>query len=287
MSSLVLPRRLVFSEMLLTRNAATAAAQAQIPVEESKSLDDSIHFNTLRDTIHPHTLKAITVRPFQHTHMSIVQAQIFPLLPELALPTTAQRDLLVKAKTGTGKTMAFLVPAIEARVNAIKDHVAQSLKDSGLTGAKERLAIEQAYAHANVGTLVISPTRELATQIAVEASNLTSHHPGFQVQVLLGGESKNAQMRSWVGRRDGRGGRKDIVVATPGRLLDLIKTEPSVLEAIKRTKTVRVFQYLEQLQDKTTLQTLPCPPERRNVAFESESIMFSKFSHYSGIQTIF
>lgn len=277
MSPLVLPRRLVFSEMLLTRNAATAAAQAQIPVEESKLLDDSIHFNTLRDTIHPHTLKAITVQPFQHTHMSIVQAQIFPLLPELALPTTAQRDLLVKAKTGTGKTMAFLVPAIEARVNAIKDHVAQSLKDSGLTGAKEQLPIERAYTHANVGTLVISPTRELATQIAVEASNLTSHHPGFQVQLLLGGESKSAQMRSWVGRRDGRGGRKDIVVATPGRLLDLIKTEPSVLEAIKRTKTVRVFQCLGQLQKKPHPASgliLLCLSERRNVAFESESILF-------------
>ena len=69
MSFLVLPRRLVFSEMLLTQNAATATAQAQILVEESKSLDDSFRFNTLRDMTHPHTLKAITVRPFQHTHI--------------------------------------------------------------------------------------------------------------------------------------------------------------------------------------------------------------------------
>jgi len=219
--------------MLLVRNASTAASEARIPVEESES-PESTHFNTLRDAIHPNTLKAITVRPFQHTHMSIVQAQIFPLLPELALPTTTERDLLVKAKTGTGKTMAFLVPAMEARLNAVKDHVAQALKDSGLSSTKDRVAIERAYAQANVGTLVISPTRELATQIAVEASNLSYHHPGFQVQVLLGGESKRAQMRSWRLR-------KDVVVATPGRLLDLITSEPSVLEAIRTTKTVRVF----------------------------------------------
>lgn len=256
--------------MLLARNAATAAAQAEIPVEEFKSLDDSIHFNTLRDTIHPHTLKAITVRPFQHTHMSIVQAQIFPLLPDLALPTTAQRDLLVKAKTGTGKTMAFLVPAIEARVNAINDHVTQSLKDSGLSGSKDRVAVERAYAQSNVGTLVISPTRELATQIAVEASNLTSHHPGFQVQLLLGGESKHTQMRSWKGR-------KDIVVATPGRLLDLITTEPSVFEAIKSTKTVRVFQCLGKLQRKPHIVSGLTLSERRNVALESESILLDFF----------
>ncbi|KIM36634.1 hypothetical protein M413DRAFT_77910 [Hebeloma cylindrosporum] len=217
--------------MLLVRNASTAAARAHIPVEKYKSLDDSVHFNTISDTIHPHTFKAITVRPFQHTHMSIVQAQIFPLLPELALRSPTPPDLLVKAKTGTGKTMAFLVPAIEARANAIKEHVQQSLKDSGLSGSREEVSIERAYAKHNVGTLVISPTRELATQIAVEATNLTSHHPGYQVQLLLGGESKHMQMRSWTGR-------KDIVVATPGRLLDLIKTEPSVLEAIQNTRTL-------------------------------------------------
>ena len=166
--------------------------------------------------------------------MSIVQAQIFPLLPDLVLPTSTQRDLLVKAKTGTGKTMAFLVPAIEARVNEIKSHVTQSLKDTGLDRSRRDVFnAERAYAQANIGTLVISPTRELATQIAVEASNLTSHHQGFQVQLLLGGESKHAQMRAWRGR-------KDIVVATPGRLLDFIKTEPAVLEAIRSTKTVRI-----------------------------------------------
>ena len=248
--------------MLLARNASTAASEARIPVEESESPDPT-HFNTLRGAIHPNTLKAITVRPFQHTHMSIVQAQIFPLLPELALPTTTERDLLVKAKTGTGKTMAFLVPAMEARLNAVKDHVAQALKDSGLSSSKDRVAIERAYAQANVGTLVISPTRELATQIAVEATNLSSHHPGFQVQVLLGGESKGAQMRSWKFR-------KDVVVATPGRLLDLITSEPSVLEAIRTTKTVRVFQCLRNLQKKLHLVsglTLPYLSERRNGRF--------------------
>ena len=68
-------------------------------------------------------------------------------------------------------------------------------------------------------------TRELATQIANEALRLTSHHDGFEVELLVGGESRRGQLRSWKGR-------KDLVVATPGRLRDLIgEREVETVEA--------------------------------------------------------
>ncbi len=216
--------------------------------------DSSMPFTELKGKLHENTFKAITVRPFKYTHLSPVQEQILPLLPELALPyeefSTAQqageiqtpRDLLVKAKTGTGKTMAFLVPAIEARIKFLEAYADSKVSQLASQGVGVRPAVDkskamQRFAVENVGTLVISPTRELATQIAVEALNLSSHHRGFSVQVLLGGESRGRQLREWQGR-------KDIVVATPGRLLDLLKSEEQVRAAFEGTKLVTSFAHL-------------------------------------------
>ncbi|KAF9527467.1 P-loop containing nucleoside triphosphate hydrolase protein [Crepidotus variabilis] len=220
--------------------AVAEALSEEADVEPSETIpDSSVPFSELEGKIHPNTLKAITVRPFKHTHLSPVQEQILPLLPELALTTEeaagskTARDLLVKAKTGTGKTMAFLVPAIESRLNAIKKHVeakVEEMTSQGITvTATDKARLEHNYAVENAGVLIISPTRELATQIAVEAMNLTTHHRGFGVQVILGGESRGRQLRQWRGR-------KDIIVATPGRVIDLLESEESVSQAMKSTK---------------------------------------------------
>ncbi|CAA7268511.1 unnamed protein product [Cyclocybe aegerita] len=133
------------SEDALSEDVSLASKEA-IP-------DSRVPIHTLRGVIHENTLKAMTVHPFKHTHMSPVQEHILPLLPDLALPhdqhpsTTSPsmshhkpRDLLVKAKTGTGKTMAFLVPAIEARVKAISDHVESSLEQLKATGLQPNLS---------------------------------------------------------------------------------------------------------------------------------------------------
>jgi ATP-dependent RNA helicase MSS116 len=180
--------------------------------------------------------------------MSHVQSKVLPLLPKLATPYDANdavnndnrngarppRDLLVKAKTGTGKTLAFLVPAVEARLRALDDHAKRALEDSGLvTDRALEARARKRFGFEKVGTLVISPTRELATQIANEALRLTAHHDGFEVQLLVGGESRRGQLRSWKGR-------KDLVVATPGRLRDLLG-EREVESALKHTQTVGFF----------------------------------------------
>jgi ATP-dependent RNA helicase MSS116 len=76
--------------------------------------------------------------------------------------------------------------------------------------------------------LVISPTRELATQIANEALKLCTWHKEMEVRLIVGGASRGAQLGQL------RRGRKDIVVATPGRLKDLI-SEPDFAAALGRT----------------------------------------------------
>ncbi len=172
--------------------------------------------------------------------MSPVQAAVLPLLPDLAKPydpedaSTSPRDLLVKARTGTGKTLAFLIPAIEARMKALDKHAKQAVADSGLKGDRHlEDRAKRALSRREVGALILSPTRELATQIANEAIKLSSHHHGFEVRLFVGGVSKYHQMKEWMK------GRRDIVVGTPGRIRDVLENEPTVRESLATAKMVR------------------------------------------------
>ena len=201
-------------------------------------------FASLKGKVTYDTLHAITGKPLGSlTHMTAVQAAVLPLLPELAEPRVAAptdgsppapRDLLVKAKTGTGKTLGFLVPAVEARLKAIEAAAKQAVADAGLESDKHLEGrIRRVFTRSEVGTLIISPTRELATQIANEAIKLTHFHKDFEVRLFVGGVSKRQQMRDWMK------GRRDIVVATPGRLRDLLQSEPEVRKGIEKTRQVR------------------------------------------------
>jgi len=141
----------------------------------------------------------------------------------------------VKTKPATGKTLALLVPTIEARIKAIDEAGVDALEKNG--GRPDARVVENAkrtHARKTVGTVVISPTRELATQIAHEAVKLTHWHKGFEVKLFTGGSSKGLQLREF------KFGRNDIVVATPGRIRDVLENEPDVAEVLKTATHVRV-----------------------------------------------
>jgi ATP-dependent RNA helicase MSS116 len=198
-------------------------------------------FTTLEGKVSDESLRAITGRPLKGlTNMSAVQAAVLPRLPELAEPyspgQTQARDLLVKARTGTGKTLGFLIPAVESRLRAIEDAKEAALKDAGVVSDKA-LANRAAriFTRTEVGTLIISPTRELATQIANEAIKLTHYHEGFEVRLLVGGMSRGMQLRDW------NKGRRDIVVATPGRLRDLLESEKEVADGLSKCRQVGIL----------------------------------------------
>lgn len=228
------------------KTSMSSTASPAKPVDMDPSSTENRNnplFTTLKGKISHDTLKAITVRPFQLKYMSAVQTEVLPLLPELVEPyssaengeTQPVRDLLVKAKTGTGKTLAFLVPAIEARLRAIERFGKQAVKDAGLEHDKHLEGrARKVFVRTHVGALIISPTRELATQIANEALRLSHHHDDFEVRLLVGGMSKRQQLRDWMK------GRRDIVVATPGRLRDFLDSEPAVKEGINKAQMVRL-----------------------------------------------
>ncbi|KAF8871130.1 P-loop containing nucleoside triphosphate hydrolase protein, partial [Infundibulicybe gibba] len=232
--SFILPSR--SSVPMLPRHVRTDSSLATAQQVGSKptlaplpETPDHLSFSPLRNVMSPGTFKAITVKPFAYKTMSAVQAEVLPLLPEIAEPYNKDapadappRDLLVKAKTGTGKTMAFLVPAIEARLKAIEAHGKSVVHDAGLTSDKSlEERARRVFAREQVGTLIISPTRELATQIANEALKLS--------QTIMG--------------------LRDIVVSTPGRLRDLLDSEPEVPAEFQKRKSYLILDEADTLLD--------------------------------------
>ena len=113
-----------------------------------------------------------------------------PIQSEAIPPLLAARDLLAQAATGTGKTAAFALPMLHRL----------SLAEKGRKG---------------VFGLVLVPTRELAMQVA-EAVHRYGRDLGVRVLAVYGGSPMSQQLRSLE-----RG--VDIVVATPGRVLDHIR----------------------------------------------------------------
>ena len=200
--------------------------------------EDQPAFSTLEGKVSKVTLSTIA-STFNITNMSPVQAAVLPLLPELAEPYNPDsknaRDLLVKARTGTGKTLGFLIPAVEARVKALHAAGKQAVLDAGLVSDRHmELRAKRVLSRTVAGALIISPTRELATQIANEALRLTSRQDGFEVRLFVGGASKRMQMRDWMR------GRRDIVVATPGRMRDLLENEPEISKGFENCPFVRI-----------------------------------------------
>ncbi|MES2047820.1 MAG: DEAD/DEAH box helicase [Pseudomonadota bacterium] len=122
----------------------------------------------------------------------------------VAIPAIlAGRDTLVSAQTGSGKTAAFCLPILQSLLN----HVTASPR--------------------TVQILILVPTRELAAQVGDTLRTLAQHLPQpFKLAVLFGGVSINPQMLHL------RGG-ADIVIATPGRLLDLVEQNAVKLDGVR------------------------------------------------------
>ena len=236
-------------QTLQFRHASTAANQRARTGKrfgQYKEVDPNAEkrtFDSMEGALSKETLAAVTQSPYKFTHMSPVQAAVFDFLPHISDPYDSKallgesepppRDLLVRARTGTGKTAAFVIPAIEQRVKILKELGERALMDSGIPRDKFPMSrVVHNYARESAGVLIISPTRELATQIAKEASNLAYHQKDLQIQLLIGGSSKHHQMRDWMTRR------RDIVVATPGRLRDVLTSERAVQDAFKETALV-------------------------------------------------
>jgi ATP-dependent RNA helicase MSS116 len=155
--------------------------------------------------------------------MTKVQHESMPQLLE-------GKDALVKAKTGTGKTLGFLIPAVEIL------NVEKRAQPHGGSGGVDALRPPR--------VLILSPTRELASQIATEARQLCTFHR-MGVVLLVGGTNMNTDVRNLERPAEGF---SDIIVATPGRLVAHINETPGVARQLMGVK-VLVLDEADRLLD--------------------------------------
>ena len=130
--------------------------------------------------------------------------------------------MVAKAKTGTGKTLSFMIPAVDAAAKSV-----------GQRGGKR------------ISGLVLSPTRELAQQTLEEGKILARYH-GLSLACIVGGTNAKKDM-STLGLSGGRA--PDILVATPGRLNDHLENSRGFADAILARLEVLVFDEADQLLD--------------------------------------
>lgn len=128
------------------------------------------------------------------------------------------KDVLAKAKTGNGKTIAFLLPVIETLV-------------------RESPSVDV------IPVLVISPTRELAIQIATEARRLTKFHQ-LHISCFVGGSSISKDTRTLTSSTP-----LDILIATPGRLQDHLQQNTGSIQQRLGRARVLILDEADRLLD--------------------------------------
>ncbi len=175
--------------------------------------------------------KALTAEGY--TEATPIQAKAIPSLLE-------GRDLLGCAQTGTGKTAAFAIPILQAL----------SYEQRNLKGNRP------------IKALILAPTRELALQIS-DSFKAYGKFLGLRTLVIYGGVSQNPQTKAL-------GAGVDILVATPGRLLDLINQKYIKLGQIKSF----VLDEADMMLDMGMLQDVRkiikhMPVERQNMLFSA------------------
>uniref|UniRef100_A0A7N0VGF2 ATP-dependent RNA helicase n=1 Tax=Kalanchoe fedtschenkoi TaxID=63787 RepID=A0A7N0VGF2_KALFE len=156
------------------------------------------------------------------------------------------KDALVKAKTGTGKSAAFMLPAIEAVINAMD--------------VKNKQRMPPIY------VLILCPTRELASQIAAETKVMLKYHDAIGVQTLVGGTRFKLDQKRLETEPC------QILVATPGRLLDHIESKSGFSARLMGLKML-VIDEADHLLDlgfrKDMEKIVDCLPRRK------QSFLFS------------
>jgi len=169
-------------------------------------------------------------------HCTPIQAEILPL----ALPG---RDVAGQAQTGTGKTAAFLVTALQRLVTR-EPHPQRRLNQPRV--------------------IIVAPTRELAVQIHADTVVL-NRHTGFRLGLVYGGTGYQEQ-------RDVLNAGVDILIGTPGRLIDYYKQHIFDLRAVE----VAVIDEADRMFDlgfirdiRYLLRRMPPPTERLGMLFSA------------------
>jgi len=174
------------------------------------------------------------LRDENYTTPTPIQAQAIPHLLQ-------RRDLLGIAQTGTGKTAAFLLPLLQ--------HLSAERRNAGAR---------------TVRTLVLTPTRELAIQIG-DSARRYGRHLALRGAIVFGGVGQNPQVQVL-----SKG--VDLLVATPGRLLDLLEQGHVRLDAVEFFVLDEADRMLDMGFIRDIRKIITTLPKRRQTLFFSATM---------------
>ncbi len=178
----------------------------------------------------PEILRAIADQGYETP--TPIQAQAIPVV-------LAGRDLMACAQTGTGKTAGFTLPILN------------------------RLAATQVNGRRKIRVLILTPTRELAAQVEESVRTYGAHLP-YKSLVVFGGVGMNPQISAL------KSGAVDILVATPGRLLDHAQHRNVDLSAVE----VLILDEADRMLDMGFIHDIRrvialVPKKRQNLLFSA------------------
>eukprot|EP01063_Lacrimia_lanifica_P030860 TRINITY_DN4987_c3_g1_i1.p2 TRINITY_DN4987_c3_g1~~TRINITY_DN4987_c3_g1_i1.p2 ORF type:complete len:627 (+),score=279.07 TRINITY_DN4987_c3_g1_i1:161-1882(+) len=208
--------------------------------------------------VHDLTRRAMA-EVLRYETMTQVQAKTIPV-------SLSGSDILAKAKTGTGKTLAFLLPSLE-----------------------HALQVPAGQRRGFVTILIISPTRELAQQIADEGKQVMTFMDSMSLMCVYGGTNISTDTRKIRQRVP------DVLVGTPGRLNDLFGNH-GLRENMARLRCM-VFDEADQLLDMgfrpaitEMLKLLPPKTTRQTLLFSAtmpnDVMHIAKFALRDGFQHV-
>lgn len=175
------------------------------------------------------------LRELGHAVPTPIQAQAIP-------DALKGKDIMGIAQTGTGKTAAFTLPTLH--------HIFTQENDVPKRGAR---------------VLILAPTRELADQIAVAVRDYGRHMIDLSVACIYGGVPISRQIKRLVHGND-------VLVATPGRLIDLLDRKAITLAEIE----VLILDEADQMMDMGFIHALkkiiPLLPKKRQTLFFSATL---------------
>ncbi|MGV8913886.1 MAG: DEAD/DEAH box helicase [Kaistella sp.] len=175
------------------------------------------------------------IHPLQKA-LTDLQITVATNIQEQVIPVILDQkeDLVALAKTGTGKTAAFGLPLIQ------------------LVEAENK----------NIQTLILAPTRELSQQIYNNLIDFAKYIPEVSIVLLTGGSSLKSQV-------DALKALPQIIVATPGRFLDLLQKEAFDVKSLKHLVLDEADEMFQALRDDLMAILKALPKERRTYLFSA------------------
>jgi len=190
-------------------------------------------------------------------HCTPIQRKSLPL-------SLRGKDIAGQAQTGTGKTATFLLATFQHLINDAEDDTEEKTDDAiDIEKPAPKAAVKNKKIN-NPRAIILAPTRELAIQIHKDALQL-GKHLNLKLALIYGGTDYQKQL-------DSLKANVDIIIGTPGRIIDFYRQNAFTLDNVKVTvmdEADRMFD-LGFIKDiRYLLRRMPPPEQRLNMLFSA------------------